>query len=84
MLLKRKREEISSEIDTMRSKKLCLEKICRDLEADANDTAKQAEAKQCFVLLSKSNGLREKRTKKLKELAKLDDEIKQKQAELSV
>ena len=82
--LKRKRDEIASEIDTMRSKKLCMEKICRELELDANDTAKQAEAKQCFVLLSKSNGLREKRAKKMEELAKLDEKIKQKQAELSV
>lgn len=80
---KRKLDSGVQEVQDLKKKRQKLMNECNDLTSEADKLASQAEDKGNFMLLSRSNALREKSRSKHQEVASLDIEIQEKLQQLS-
>ena len=75
---KRKMDDAAGELEELKKKKQKLMVVSEDLLREADKLAAQAETKSNFLLLSRSNTMREKYKRKLEELSSLDKAIQEK------
>lgn len=74
-----KRKAEIQEIEDLKVKRQRLQKDVDFLEKSANEKADEAEKKGCLPLLTQSNALRRGAREKKEEMAKLDEQIKNKE-----